>query len=71
VVNADGPHALHVPPIPDAVRDLLVQVKEYERLTVRAALEGSPALAVEALVLNPLVGRRDLARQLIAEVMPS
>ena len=71
VVNADGPHALNVPPVPDAVRDLLVQVKEYERLTVRAALEGSPELAVEALVRNPLVGRRELAERLVPEVMPS
>jgi 6-phospho-beta-glucosidase len=71
VVNADGPHALHVPPIPEATRELLVSVKEYERLTVRAALEGSAELAVEALVRNPLVGRRDLAECLIAEVMPS
>ncbi len=71
VVNADGPHAVNVPPIPEAARDLLVQVKEYERLTVRAALESSKELAVEALTLNPLVGRSDLARQLIAEVMPS
>jgi 6-phospho-beta-glucosidase len=71
VVNADGPHALNVPPIPDAARDLLVRVKAYERLTVRAALEGSADLAVEALTLNPLVGRRDLAQRLLAEVMPS
>lgn len=71
VVNADGPHALNVPPIPDAARDLLVRVKAYERLTVRAALEGSPDLAIEALALNPLVGRRDLAQRLLAEVMPS
>ena len=71
VVNADGPHALNVPPVPANVRDLLVKVKEYERLTVRAALGGSRKLAVEALVRNPLVGRRHLAEQLIAEVMPS
>jgi 6-phospho-beta-glucosidase len=71
VVNADGPHALHVPPVPEAARELLVPIKEYERLTVRAALEGSTRLAVEALVRNPLVGRRDLAERLIAEVMPS
>ncbi len=71
VVNADGPHALNVPRVPESVRGLLMQVKEYERLTVRAALEGSADLAVEALVLNPLVGRRDLAERLVSEVMPS
>jgi 6-phospho-beta-glucosidase len=70
VVGANGPRALNVPPVPEAVRELLRRVKEYERLTVRAALEGSADLAVDALTLNPLVGRRDLAQRLIAEVMP-
>lgn len=71
VVNADGPHALNVAPIPDVVRDLLVKMKTYERLTVRAALEGSRELALEALVTNPLVGSRDVAEQLVTEVMPA
>jgi 6-phospho-beta-glucosidase len=71
VVNADGPHALNVPPVPEGVQDLLVRVKEYERLTVQAALGGSSKLVVEALVQNPLVGRRHLAEQLISEVMPT
>ena len=71
LVNADGPHALNVAPVPDAVRDLLVQMKTYERLTVRAALEGSRELALEALATNPLVGRRDVAEQLVTEVMPA
>jgi len=71
VVNADGPHALNVAPVPDAARELLVQMKTYERLTVRAALEGSRELALEALVTNPLVGNRDVAAQLVTEVMPA
>jgi 6-phospho-beta-glucosidase len=70
VVNADGPHALNVAPVPAAARELLVRVKEYERLTVRAALERSEELAVEALTLNPLVDSRDLAQRLVAEVTP-
>jgi 6-phospho-beta-glucosidase len=71
VVGANGPRALNVPPVPDAVRGLLRTIKEYERLTVRAALEGSADLAVDALTVNPLVGRRELAQRLVAEVMPA
>ncbi len=71
VVNADGPHALNVRPVPEAARELLVQMKTYERLTVRAALEGSRELATEALVTNPLVGSRDIAEKLVKEVMPA
>ncbi len=71
VVNADGPHALNVAPVPDAARELLVRMKTYERLTVRAALEGSRELALEALATNPLVGSRAVAEQLVTEVMPA
>lgn len=65
-VNASGALALHVGPVPASVRELLVQVKEYERLTVDAALSGSPELARAALARNPLVGRADLAERLVA-----
>ncbi len=55
VVNANGALPLHVGPVPDQARSLLQQVKEYERLTVKAALTGDPALARRALAANPLV----------------
>jgi 6-phospho-beta-glucosidase len=71
VVNASGPLPLSVPPVPESVRELLVRVKEYERLTVRAALEDSAELALEALTLNPLVGDRELAQRLLAELEPA
>lgn len=64
-VNANGALPLHVGRVPDSVRDLLVQVKDYERLTVRAALAGDRDLARDALARNPLVGSRDLAGRLI------
>lgn len=71
VVNADGPHPLNVAPVPEEARELLVQMKTYERLTVKAALEGSRDVAAEALTINPLVGRKDVAERLAAEVMPA
>ena len=65
VVNANGARAMHVGEVPRQVRDLLVQVKEYERRTVRAALSGSPADAQDALARNPLVGDAGLAGRLL------
>lgn len=65
VVNASGALPLHVGPVPDAVRDLLVQVKDYERLTVEAALTGSRETAWLALARNPLVRDPGLAEELI------
>jgi 6-phospho-beta-glucosidase len=52
---------------PEGVRSLLLQVKEYERLTVRASVESSLETALAALVKNPLVAKPEVARQLLAE----
>jgi 6-phospho-beta-glucosidase len=69
VVTGNGAHALHVGPVPDAVRELIARVKAYERATVRAALSGDPELAADALALNPLVASRDLAVQLASALL--
>lgn len=63
-VDAGGPHPLLSGDPPDAARALLVEVKQYERLTVAAALEPRPGRVVDALWRHPLVGNRPLAAQL-------
>jgi 6-phospho-beta-glucosidase len=63
---------VRVPPVgraPDAVRPLLLQVKEYERLTVRASVEHSRKFALAALEKNPLVGRQDVAQKVLSEYL--
>lgn len=64
-VNSSGARPMHVGAVPTAVRELLLQVKDYERRTVRAALSGSAADAREALARNPLVGSAELAGRLV------
>jgi 6-phospho-beta-glucosidase len=71
VVNRNGARPLNVGPVPGAVRDLLVHVKEYERLTVEAAASQSPEIAEQALARNPLVESRELARRLVAALQMS
>jgi 6-phospho-beta-glucosidase len=68
-VNANGALPLHTGRAPDAVRDLLVQVKEYERLTVRAAIARDTTLAERALARNPLIASPELARRLVAAMV--
>jgi 6-phospho-beta-glucosidase len=70
VVNANGAHALHVGPVPDRIVPLLSRVKEYERMTVRAALAQSLDAAGEALAHNPLVPDRATAGALIRDLSP-
>lgn len=65
-IDSNGARPLAVGHLPRQVRGLLLRVKEFERLTVSAALQGSRSLAVDALAANPLVDRRDLAESLLA-----
>ena len=70
VVNANGAPPIHVGRVPDRIRPLLLQVKEYERLTVRASLARSPDAARTALAANPLVRGRAAAERLIDDLQP-
>src|SRR4051812_2821812 len=70
LVNANGARALHVGSVPPAVAGLLTRVKEYERLTVAAALARSVHTAREALAHNPLVPGPETAARLIDDLSP-
>ena len=70
VVNANGARPLHVGAVPDAVRELLQAVKEYERRTVAAALTRSVEEARAALAVNPLVSGARAAALLIDDLQP-
>jgi len=58
-------HPLVVGAIPDHALGLMKQVKEYERLTIQAAVEGSYDLALKALTLHPLVPSLSIARLIL------
>jgi 6-phospho-beta-glucosidase len=64
-VRQDGPHPLPQRPLPAEIRELVLAVKRYERLTIQAALTGDRAVALEALRANPLVGPRTEAEPLL------
>jgi 6-phospho-beta-glucosidase len=68
-VSSRGVHVAAVGRAPEAVRPLLLQVKEYERLAVRASVEHSREMALAALEKNPLVGTRELAEQVLADYL--
>jgi 6-phospho-beta-glucosidase len=70
LVSSNGAQPLHVRRVPDRPRDLIVRVKEYERLSIDAALTQSSEAAERALVANPLVGEPALARALVNALQP-
>ena len=55
VADEHGAHPLAQGAMPEAQLALVSQVKLYERLTVRAAVEGSYEAALDALLAHPLV----------------
>jgi len=65
VVAASGAHPLAMGMMPAGVRGLVQAVAAYEELTVKAALEGSRAVALEALTCHPLVPAREVAKKLL------
>ncbi len=55
-------------PLPPLLRGVALAVKEYERLTVAAVMQGSRRKALEALMCHPLVGGADLADRLLDDL---
>jgi alpha-galactosidase/6-phospho-beta-glucosidase family protein len=66
-VSADSVRPLNVGAIPPHCLGLMLQVKAYEQMTIRAALERSLELAVSALAVHPLVADVPLARTIVEE----
>ena len=55
-ITSSGAEPLPQRPLPPEMLGLVEQVKAYERLTIEAAISGSRATALKALMANPLVG---------------
>lgn len=51
--------------VPTAQKNMIANVKEYERLAVAAILQRDKSLAIRALMAHPLVGSWSLATQLV------
>lgn len=64
-IDSNGARPLAAGKLPSQVKELTLQVKEFERRTVDAAVQGSRSLAIDAMAANPLVAGRDLAERLV------
>jgi 6-phospho-beta-glucosidase len=68
-IDAAGATPLPLAPLAPELRGLVQAVKAYEELAVEAALTGDRTVAVKALLAHPLVGRFELARDLVAALL--
>ena len=64
-VDREGAHPLPVAPLAPDMQGLVSHAKAYERLTIAAAISGSRAEALRALMANPLVPDWDTAVPLL------
>jgi 6-phospho-beta-glucosidase len=64
-IDRDGAHPLPLAPLAPELHGLVEQVKAYERLTIEAARTGSEAVALRALMANPLVAQWPIAAPLL------
>lgn len=69
VVNAAGITPIRQPTPPEAVWGLITAVKNYEQLTVKAAVHGDRDAALLALTAHPLVGDYGTARELLEALL--
>lgn len=69
LIDALGAHPLAFGKLPPLMNGLTQQVKDFERLTIEAAVHGDKNKALLALVANPLVADVNLATTLVEEVL--
>jgi 6-phospho-beta-glucosidase len=68
-IDRDGARPGKFSPLAPEMLGLVQQVKAYERLTVRAAIDGDRSAALKALIANPLVGRYSVATGLLEAIL--
>lgn len=66
-VNADGCTPHHIGKVDEQNLEVIIRVKNYERLASKAIRERSKSAAVQALTLHPLVNSYSIASELVEE----
>ena len=68
MVDAAGVHPISLGPLPDPIAKLLSVQAGVQQLAVEAAVHASKELALEALLIDPVVNSTTAAAQLLDEL---
>lgn len=68
VADAAGVHPVSLGPLPDAAAKLLMQQASVQQIAVEAAVHGSKELALQALLLDPVINSTDAAKAILDEL---
>jgi alpha-galactosidase len=67
-VDATGVHPVNLGPLPDACAKLLLQQASVQQIAVEAAVHGSKELALQALLLDPVINSTTAAKAILDEL---
>ena len=67
-VDAAGVHPISLGPLPDPIAKLLCTQVSVQQLSVAAAVRASKELALQALLIDPVVNSADAAVKLLDEL---
>lgn len=68
VADAAGIHPISLGPLPDSVAKLMTVQVQVQQMAVEAAMHASKEMALQALLLDPVVDSEDAARGLLDEL---
>jgi alpha-galactosidase len=68
VVDAAGVHPVRLGPLPDGIAKLLHMQASVQQLAVEAAMQASKELALQALLIDPVVNSAAAAEKILAEL---
>ena len=68
MVDAAGVHPVRLGPLPDGIAKLLQMQASVQQLTVEAAMQASKELALQALLIDPVVNSAVAAEKILAEL---
>ncbi len=69
VIDRSGARPICVGELPAGIHGLVQAIKDYELLTVEAAVNGDYEKALMALIANPLVSSYDLAKDVLKDIL--
>jgi len=68
MADAAGVHPVSLGPLPEAAAKLLMQQASVQQIAVEAAVHGSKELALQALLLDPVINSTDAAKAILDEL---
>jgi alpha-galactosidase len=68
MTDADGIHPISLGPLPDPIAKLLTMQVNVQQLAVEAAVHASKEIALQALLIDPVVNSAEAAERILDEL---